>query len=382
MLRKYIYNWIKFKTLESTEFIVLLCILPFILILNFAIQILILKEQKTIISTIGVTNLFLINSTIFIVLMLISFIKVKPKINTVDKINNMELKYFINYIIIFFIFFILFDFGSTLLVITNMDKFKYIICMLFIIILPIIYLYLNIQIKNITLSRILFLSTILINNLLVYYFIWPIIILGILLGIWLIVHSREWWFKTQVKTMRSFERINLINHYFIYLIRDYYFIIFLVTTTVITMIIKYGNILLPSQRLTIYQFSDILFLFFLCINWNALKLRTFESDVNWRHNLLNLQILLFKITIIICFEVAINNSFQLLSITSINNFLIISLVYSAIGDKMVNIVKEFIIVVMLIILMKNFFINQLWISPILIIFLLIIQYYEVNKNNN
>lgn len=382
MLRKYIYNWIKFKTLESTEFIVLLCILPVILILNFAIQILILKEQKTIISTIGVTNLFLINSTIFIVLMLISFIKVKPKINTVYKINNMELKYFINYIIIFFIFFILFDFGSTLLVITNMDKFKYIICMLFIIILPIIYLYLNIQIKNITLSRILFLSTILINNLLVYYFIWPLIILSILLGIWLIVHSREWLFKTQVKTMRSFERINLINHYFIYLIRDYYFIIFLVTTTVITMIIKYGNILLPSQRLTIYQFSDILFLFFLCINWNALKLRTFESDVNWRHNLLNLQILLFKITIIICFEFAINNSFQLLSITSINNFLIISLVYSAIGDKMVNIVKEFIIVVMLIILMKNFFINQLWISPILIIFLLIIQYYEVNKNNN
>lgn len=382
MLRKYIYNWIKFKTLESTEFIVLLCILPFILILNFAIQILILKEQKTIINTIGVTNLFLINSTIFIVLMLISFIKIKPKINTVYKINNMELKYFINYIIIFFIFFILFDFGSTLLVITNMDKFKYIICMLFIIILPIIYLYLNIQIKNITLSRILFLSTILINNLLIYYFIWPLIILGILLGIWLIVHSREWLFKTQVKTMRSFERINLINHYFIYLIRDYYFIIFLVTTTVITMIIKYGNILLPSQRVTIYQISDILFLFFLCINWNALNLRTFESDVNWRHNLLNLQIILFKITLIICFEFAINNYFQLLSITSINNFLIISLVYSAIGDKMVNIVKEFIIVVMLIILMKNFFINQLWISPILIIFLLIIQYYEVNKNNN
>lgn len=382
MLLKYIKNWIKFKTLESTEFLILLCTIPFILILNFSMQVLIWKERKVIVDTVGVTNLFLINSTIFIALMLISFIKIKPKINTVDKINNMEIRYFVNYILVFFIFFILFDFGSTLLLITNMMLFKYILFMLFIMLLPIIYLYLNIQIKNIILSRVIFVMTLLINNLLIYYFIWPIMIVMVLLGLWLLFNSKEWLFKTQVKTMRSFEHVNLINHYFVYLIRDFYFIIFIIITIVISVVLKYLNILSTSQKIIVYQVSDIIILFFLCINWNASKLRIFESDSRWRQNFLNLQILLFKVSIIICFESLVNNSFQLLSIVSLNNFLIISTVYSAIGDKMINIVKEFIVVLLLIILIKNFFINQWLISLVLITFLLIVQFYEVHKNNN
>lgn len=382
MLYKYLKNWIKFKTIESSEFIILLCTIPFIVLLNFALQILIWRERQLIVNNLGVINLLLINSSIFILLMLVSFIKLKPKINTIDNVKHLEFKYFKNYMVLFLIFFGLFDFGSTLLLLTNMNKYKYIICMIFIIILPIIYLYLNIQIKHISLSRILFVATIIINNLVIYYFIWPIMIFCILIGLWLILISREWLFKSQVKTRRSFKHINVFTHYFIYLSRDFYFLIFFSATIVISILLNYCSILSTSQKMAIYQISDIVILFFLCINWNALNLRIFELDIKRRHIFLNLQILLFKIVIIICFEYFVNNSFQLLSIVSINNFLIISLVYSVIGDKMINTIKEFIVVMLLIILIKNFFIDQILISIVLIICLLIVQYYEAYKNSN